>query len=678
MFVREFPSPLAARANRYVHTIAIVALVVGGLCAAANLSLVFAPVSALDDWRTPLLKETVAGGWSWPLVLALSLLAVPVLLWRARTAAADERPRVRLFVRGLALGLTPFALEVVAEGLFPAYSAFTSREPAHTVVATVLFGSLATVPFVTAYSVIFDRVVEVRVVLRAALQHMFARSMIVTLTLIPFAALALFLYTQRAQALASLFAGPRPLLLLGAAALGLAALQDAPPLAGRHRPALLPRTLRRAADSGAIVRRSACRDHRSSWRRASPTSWIGRSMSTPTCSWPTTPGRRCATPVANGRRWRRRPRWWSSPWNDPMPMDVDLADPSSALHRLPEAEKRWILTNGVHLLVALKSGDGKLAGVLALSGETQRPGVLGRSIGNWGRPRCRRPRAWRSTTCGCARRRSRPADPAARECLHCSRLNPADSEVMWAAAARRRRRRCRTCCAAASGSSSGGRRRDGRGLSRPRSRPGARGRHQDAAADGRRAAPRLRKEARAMAWSRIPTSPPSTGSRRGSDMPFLVEEYLGRAAPSPTSLSAAAAVTRRGAAARHHPGRRPSNTSTAPASCTATSSRATSASPSRRRQAARFRAGAPAARAPGVLAAGSSPRTSPVEDAPTLVAASASGAFAGTPHYMSPEAVQGGRPSPVYDVWGLSVVLFEAIAGHRPFDGATGPEISAG
>ena len=67
--------------------------------------------------------------------------------------------------------------------------------------------------------------------------------------------------------------------------------------------------------------------------------------------------------------------------------------------------------------------------------------------------------------------------------------------------------------------------------------------------------------------------------------------------------------------------------------------------------------------------------TSPVEDAPTLVAASASGAFAGTPHYMSPEAVQGGRPSPVYDVWGLSVVLFEAIAGHRPFNGATAAEI---
>ena len=353
----------------------------------------------------------MAGSWSWPLVLALSLLAVPVLLWRARTAAADERPRVRLFVRGLALGLTPFALEVVAEGLFPAYSAFTSREPAHTVVATVLFGSLATVPFVTAYSVIFDRVVEVRVVLRAALQHMLARSMIVTLTLIPFAALALFLYTQRAQAL------PRSSLARGHCCCWARRRSAWPRLRMRHRwlAAIDRRYFREPYDAQQILAQPIGDLHAATPAAAGgahrPRAGIGRSMSTPTCSWPTTPGRRCATPVANGRRWRRRPRWWSSPWNDPMPMDVDLADPSSALHRLPEAEKRSILTNGVHLLVALKSGDGKLAGVLALS--AKRSGLefsaLNRQLG-W--PRCRRPRAWRSTTCGCARRRAHQTDSA--------------------------------------------------------------------------------------------------------------------------------------------------------------------------------------------------------------------------------------------------------------------------
>ena len=54
---------------------------------------------------------------------------------------------------------------------------------------------------------------------------------------------------------------------------------------------------------------------------------------------------------------------------------------------------------------------------------------------------------------------------------------------------------------------------------------------------------------------------------------------------------------------------------------------------------------------------------------PRPVAASASGVVAGTPYYMSPEAVRGERPTPAFDVWALSVVVYEVIAGRRPFEG---------
>jgi serine/threonine protein kinase len=40
---------------------------------------------------------------------------------------------------------------------------------------------------------------------------------------------------------------------------------------------------------------------------------------------------------------------------------------------------------------------------------------------------------------------------------------------------------------------------------------------------------------------------------------------------------------------------------------------------------------------------------------------------AGTPAYMSPEAISGRRPEPSFDLWSLAVVLFEAIAGENPF-----------
>ncbi len=41
----------------------------------------------------------------------------------------------------------------------------------------------------------------------------------------------------------------------------------------------------------------------------------------------------------------------------------------------------------------------------------------------------------------------------------------------------------------------------------------------------------------------------------------------------------------------------------------------------------------------------------------------------GTPHFMSPEAIRGMRPAPSFDLWALAVVLSEAVAGQRPFDG---------
>jgi serine/threonine protein kinase len=42
------------------------------------------------------------------------------------------------------------------------------------------------------------------------------------------------------------------------------------------------------------------------------------------------------------------------------------------------------------------------------------------------------------------------------------------------------------------------------------------------------------------------------------------------------------------------------------------------------------------------------------------------GTVAGTVAYLSPEAIKGDPPDPSFDLWGVSVVLFEAIAGVHP------------
>jgi serine/threonine protein kinase len=42
--------------------------------------------------------------------------------------------------------------------------------------------------------------------------------------------------------------------------------------------------------------------------------------------------------------------------------------------------------------------------------------------------------------------------------------------------------------------------------------------------------------------------------------------------------------------------------------------------------------------------------------------------FAGTPLYMSPEALDARRPDPGFDLWGLAIVAFEAATGRHPFE----------
>ena len=222
-FVRGFPVDTERPAeDRVSRTFVNISLGVGAVLFMAN------AVDGCGDGTTPAWSTALLellnrdDSWStyWPLLLAVAAPAVPFLLWKTRLEAHDERRRVMLFVGALALGLTPFVLAVVSTPLLPIL-----REPSvHQRVGVVLYAALASIVPITAYSVAVDRVMDLQFVIGTTLKYALARYAVWVLSLGPIVYVGFDIYTNQQLTIAQYFERSRPVGPLAISAVGLITL----------------------------------------------------------------------------------------------------------------------------------------------------------------------------------------------------------------------------------------------------------------------------------------------------------------------------------------------------------------------------------------------------------------------------------------------------------------------
>ena len=653
MFVREFPRVRRrTRLDDVAARMVVVAATVGAALQVASLP----PVQALSPSLAVLARD-VPGAYVAPFFFGphcvLVLGALVMLLLCARAVAPVDRGRTGLFVAGIAAALAPH-VEGVVEVAFPG----TVSVAAANWISVLGSVSALAVPCLTMYAALSLRVLDVRTTVRVSARRLLTRGGLAVFTAGPLAALAVLIASRADLPVREVLADPLAQACLAAAGAALAALAFRERLLARLDTWIAPETAdqrralaaagaglgqaRQVADVDAVVGRAARQG------AAVPATLLAaddadggvRRFAAPGAALAALPRTSMLAQVLEEVR---------------APVEVDPDARSPAFDLLPAGEASWVAETGAAVVVPVAGSGSAAAGVL----------VAGRRAD--GARLCPVDLAFLEALAAAAglalarlvlpRAPAGEAAPPALACRECGEVSAAADAGErcgacggeWAEApvpallagkflAERR--------IGAGGMGAVYRARDV-GLDRPVAVKAV------AALEGLSAErlAGLKREAQAMAALVHPGIAQVHGLETWRGRPLLVIEHLGggtladRTARGPLPpgdalaavLAVAAALAALHAAGYRHGDVKPSNIG--------------------------FTAAGTAKLLDFGLAdlTGGSPRLS-----------------GGTVGYLSPEALGGAPVGAADDVWALGVVLFESVAGARPFAGATVDELVDG
>ena len=302
----------------------------------------------------------------WTLLSVLDLPAFLFLVLKGRRAPARERRHAFRFLAGLAVGMLPLVIDMLLAGAWPAYATATRGADRGRAVGMVVSAALLMVPPLTAYAVA-GRLFDVRFMIRRVVQYALARYTVIAALSVPAVALALTIYLRRDERLGDVLTLRSPLVWLLLTALATV-------LWGRR--VLLDtidrRFFREHYDARRILLTLASGSGHArnlpelatlvaaEVDRALHLQHVGLSIQDPEGS------------VLRDPQQHLPPLSTDSPLaallaGSAAPLDVSLApDSPSALARLPSNDRQWLEETAVRLLVPLRSPTGSLLGVMTL------------------------------------------------------------------------------------------------------------------------------------------------------------------------------------------------------------------------------------------------------------------------------------------------------------------------
>lgn len=310
--------------------------------------------------------------WDWIAPNSIALLAVLPLLQALGQSTGTDRRQLQTFIRGLAVGVAPFVLVLPAAVLFPAFNEWLGRPEVQPYFLAVTYPFLFVFPLTATYAVLFQGALDYQSALRRAAQYALARYTLVSLVALPLAAGVVFLYVNREEPLGRLLTGWRFLALAVLAASAATVL----PLRHRLLAVLDRRYFREAYDARRVLRELT-----DAVRKTPDIAELSRLLVEQVdralhlesvvvmAASPEQPGLlRAASSrgVADPEPVTTSTQFVSLLAGSSDPLPIDAIGPGSLLARLPDREKEWLRTAGASLLVPLHGSGDALTGFMAL------------------------------------------------------------------------------------------------------------------------------------------------------------------------------------------------------------------------------------------------------------------------------------------------------------------------